>query len=164
MKAVKKPFKAELYVGRVKTTKGQKKKHIEQMTREEIAYLKKQIKLFPTWKAKMSKHLKRKMVTLDLNEVEDMLLDRNAERFIVEYNETILESGETDRRLLLRSDKSRKVKFKTRRKKIVEAEANLCFVISLDHYEIITAYWNKVDDGHTNVHWNRYNQSLKIAN
>ena len=163
MKAIKKPFKAELYVGKVKVTKGQEKKHIEQMTEEEVAYLKKQIRLFPHWKAKKSKHLKRKMVSLDLIEVEDMLLDRKAERFIVEYNETVLDSGEIDRRLLLRSDKPRMVKFKTRKKKVIEAEANLCIVISLDRFEIVTAYWNKVEDAHKTIQWSRYNNQLAIA-
>jgi hypothetical protein len=159
---MKTAYKAELYIGKVKQTKDQKKKHVNQMTKEEIAYLKKQIMLFPTWKAKMSKHLKRKMVTLNLNDVEDMLLDRKAEDFIVEYNETPLETGGTDRRLLLRSTKSQKVKFKTRNNRMVEAQANLCFVISLDHFEIITAYWNKVTDDHENIDWKRYSQHLTI--
>lgn len=163
MKAVKKPFKAELYVGKVKLTKNQKKKHIEQMTEEEVDHLKKQIRLFPTWQLKKSKHLKRKMVSLNLDEVEAMLLDRKAERFIIEYNETVLPSGDTDRRLLLRSDKSRMVRFRTRRKKVVERRANLCFVISLNRYELVTAYWNKVDDSHETIQWNRYSDQLAIA-
>lgn len=163
MKSVKKPFKAELYVGKVKVTKGQQKKHIQQMTTDEVAYLRKEIRYFPHWKVKQSKHLKRKMVSLNLQEVEDMLLDRKAERFIVEYNETVLPTGDTDRRLLLRSDKSRIVRFKTRNKEVVEARANLCIVVSLDRFEIVTAYWNKVEDAHKTIQWHRYNEQLAIA-
>jgi hypothetical protein len=157
-----KAYKAELYRGKVKKTKNQKKKHVTQMTKEEVAYLKKEIKMFPTWKAKASKHLKKKCVSLDLNDVQDTLLARNVEDFIVEYNETLNASGQMERRILIRVAKPKMVRFKTRKKKIVEALAHLCFVVSLDTWEIVTAYWNKASDEHAQLDWRRYSKHLRI--
>lgn len=154
--------KAEFYIGKVKRTKNQKKKHISQMTKHEIAYLRKQIKLFPTWKAKASKHLKRKRVTFDINDIEETLLSKEVANFIIEYNETFVGSGRIDRRILVRSSKPQMVNFRLRGRRTEKAIAQLCFIISLDTYEIITVFWNKVSDNHETINWRRYNKHLRI--
>lgn len=159
---MKKVHKAELYIGRVKHTENQKKKHITQMTKKEIAYLKNELKLLPSWQAKMSKHLIKKRVTVNIQDVEDTLVAQNVADCIVEYNETIDSSGQSDRRILIRCDIPKMVRFKTRRKNVVEAMAHLCFVISLDTYSIVTAYWNKISDDHESINWERYSKHLSI--
>ena len=42
-------------------------------------------------------------------------------------------------------------------------ECNLCFVISILKGEVITAYYNNINDSHDTINWNRYNKDLKIC-
>lgn len=75
---------------------------------------------------------------------------------IIEYNSTN-NYGKIDKRVLIRSKKSYFVDIDN-----TLTECNLCFVISIITGQIITAYYNEVNDNHNTIDWLRYDKSLKI--
>ena len=141
--------------GLVKKTYKQEKKHYTQLSEEELSYLEDSIyslgRITPSW------HLVEKNnLLIKKNDILKILKDPNIKDLIVEYNVTS-SSKNVDKRVLLRSrdvymvdiDKS-------------ATECNLCFVISIIKGEVVTAYYNEIDDDHKTIDWNRYNKDLKV--
>jgi hypothetical protein len=159
---LKMTLKAEYYRGKVKATNGQQKKHVTQMTREEISYLVQKCKNIPLQKVTISKHLLQKGISFKKADILTTLQTSNLNSLIIEYNETPKSNGSTDKRVLIRSNISKDVEFETKNGKKFTSPAQMCFVISLKTYEVITVYWNKSNDGHTTMDWSRYQKHLKI--
>lgn len=139
---------AEFKKGQISKTKGQEKKHYTQFKKNEKIYLTSMVSI--TKDIKLSKHAKKKDITINLDEIEEIL--KTKEFMIIEYNRT---NG--DERVLLRSNK----KFETRvnGKKVM---CNLCFVLSFRYKIIVTAYYNSTKDNHSSIDYHRYNKNLKI--
>lgn len=143
--------------GLVKVTKNQQKKHYTQFSLEEKEYLVSALRNIDTSKIIPSKHLASKLdVTYKMEDIQEVLKDNNLKDMIIEYNVTITREG-VDKRVLLRSKKSFPVIIKNN-----TVDCNICFVISIINNEIITVYYNKQDDNHNTVDFNRYNKNLKI--
>lgn len=154
---------AEYFVGKIKETKGQVKKHYSQMSQREKEYL--LIKIFESQVSGLTfgKHALEK-ITKETSEKDILsLISRISTSNIIEYNE-VAKDGKIDKRVLIRDNESKYVVFATSEdlKNTIVAKANLCVVISVENDRIITCYWNKENDCHKFIHMNRYDKNLKI--
>lgn len=148
----------------VSITDDQIKKHVCQMSNEEIMYLSKKVfEIKSKINADNNLHLKKR---IDVSEI-------NIERYIsiieggllpykiIEYNET-LRDNVLDHRVVIRDKKK---EYRTYHKgKTIETTGwcNLCFVLSIDTGKIITAYYNDANDSHTSLDLRRYDKKLEI--
>lgn len=143
------------HVGQVKKTNNQTKKHISQMSLIELNSI---VEFFKNETTKhditLSNHLKEKIMN---NEV--VLNTPMLENIFDSFNNSIIEYNVTnDRpRLLLRS--------LTQENILIDDQyqnTNLCIVIDLLSFRIITAYHNLANDYHSEIDYNRYDENMKI--
>ena len=147
--------KGNIKRGLVKITRNQEKKHYTQLSEEELNYLENKIhrlkNIKPSW------HLvEKKDILVRKRDILSALKDSNIKELIIEYNVTYKQKS-IDKRVVLRSREIYKV---STRDDIIEC--NLCFVISIIKGEVITAYYNNINDNHDTIDWNRYNENLKV--
>lgn len=151
-------MRGEYKKGYVKITKDQRKKHYSQMTQEELLYLGEKIQLVDINNTTISNHLiNKKSVSFNIKNILKTIKRLDITSLIIEYNEK-----NSDERVLIRDDKSYNVKFTDRKGRFFKAKANLCFVLSLTNNRIITCFWNKKNDNHSTIDWNRYDSNLEI--
>lgn len=148
---------AKYHKGVIKKTENQRKKHVKQMTRKEQWYLREQIKNLPN--IKFTKHALNNDVDVTIEQIKNTIKEYN---YIIEYNETTDTYGEIDRRVLVRSSRVYKVDFHKIDGSVIKGNANLCFVISIDTGNIITTYYNFINDEHKTIDMRRYDKTLKI--
>lgn len=148
---------AKYHKGVIKKTKNQRKKHGKQITRKEQWYLREQIKNLPN--IKFTKHALNNGVNVTMKQIKNTIKEYN---YIIEYNETTNIYGKIDRRVLVRSSHIYKVDFYKIDGSIIKGNANLCFVISIDTGDIITTYYNFINDEHETIDVRRYDKTLKI--
>ena len=147
--------KGSINRGKVKRTYRQEKKHFTQFSQEELTYLEGEIrklkKVIPSW------HLVEKRdILVKKSDILKVIKDSDIKSLIIEYNETLKSTG-IDKRVVLRSRESYSVCIGDN-----TIECNLCFVLSILKGEIITAYYNDINDNHDSINWFRYNKDLKI--
>ena len=128
------------HVGEVKVTNGQIKKHVSQFTEKEFRFLNSIVR---GRKTQLSYHAKLRMSELNIscNKIKESLKSFNIIEF--NYKEAIQEA-----RVLLRSTKE----FKLDDGKFY----NLCCVVSLTENDIVTLYWNLINDNHSTINVDRY--------
>ena len=148
---------AKYHKGVIKKTENQRKKHVKQMTRKEQWYLREQIKNLPN--IKFTKHALNNNVDVTIEQIKNTIKEYN---YIVEYNETTDTYGKIDRRVFVRSSRVYKVNFHKIDGSVIKGNANLCFVISIDTGNIITTYYNFINDEHKTIDMRRYDKTLKI--
>jgi len=137
--------------GNIKLTTGQSKKHIQQMSKEEVNKIVNKLKYIG--KFNIAKHLKEKKIIINNLTIKSNLRSENLRNMIVEYNNTYGQN-----RVLIRSDVAELVLIGDLHK-----QCNLCYVINLDNNTIITAYYNELKDNHRNINWSRYNENLILS-
>lgn len=143
--------------GFVKRTRMQQKKHYTQLSNDELDYLVNKLRelknIQPSW------HLvEKKDILIKKLDVFKVINDKNLKDLIIEYNVTPNRfDGKDDRRVLLRSRESYNVNIGDK-----SLTCNLCFVISILKGEVITAYYNSVEDNHNSIDWTRYNKDLNV--
>lgn len=153
--------KAMYNIGYVKRTEGQKKKHILQMNSRERRFLEEVLGEIDVNELYLSSHVKNKKDTTTISKgLIKEILNKRVSDLIIEYNETV-RNGRLERRILLRDDSCRKIKFFRKDGSSFETMANLCFVITTTG-KVVTAYWNKVGDNHKSIDFSRYNKGLQI--
>jgi len=152
-------LKGEYNRGLIKRTKKQMKKHLMQMTNEELSFLEKKLKEIN--QLNYSYHVLNKEISFDKTDIEKMLKQENLKDLIIEYNETPTKDG-LDRRVLLRGTEVKDVLYTKENGETFNALSNLCVVISLVSHRVITCYWNLANDNHNTIKWDRYNSDLKI--
>ena len=140
-------------VGNVKHTTNQVKKHMSQMSSEEIDYMKDKLR---NLNITLSRHLKEKEDTFYMVDFQNEMKDLNNLN-IIEYNETLTRNKFLDYRVLLRTNNTYEVNVDGR-KEICQ----LCFVVSIKTGKIVTAYWNKSNDVHKSLNLSRYDKNIKI--
>ena len=150
---------AKYHKGVIKKTENQRKKHVKQMTRKEQWYLREQIKNLSN--IKFTKHALNNNVDVTIEQIKNTIKEYN---YIIEYNETTDTYGKINRRVLVRSSRVYKVDFHKIDDSVIKGNANLCFVISIDTGDIITAYYNFINDEHKTIDMRRYDKTLKIIN
>lgn len=141
--------------GIVRRTYKQEKKHYTQLSKEELIYLKK--KIYSIRNIKPSWHLVEKNdILIRKSDILKVLRDSEIKDLIIEYNVTPNFHG-VDKRVVLRSREEYTVDTGDN-----VVQCNLCFVISILKGEIITAYYNNINDNHETINWARYNKDLKV--
>ena len=148
---------AKYHKGVIKKTENQRKKHVKQMTRKEQWYLREQIKNLPN--IRFTQHALNNGVDVTIEQIKNTIKEYN---YIIEYNETTDTYGKIDRRVLVRSSRVYKVDFHKIDGSVIKGNANLCFVISIDTGDIITTYYNFINDEHKTIDMRRYDKTLKI--
>lgn len=146
---------ADINIGKIKKTPGQRKKHISQMTSNEISFLVYKIQHLD--KIIYSNHLLKKHITFNEKTILKTLKSSNLKNCIIEYNETPSKDF-LDRRVLIRSEIAENVLINNNNYEL----CNLCFVLSIVSKKVITVYYNKSNDNHTSLNLNRYDNTLKI--
>lgn len=69
---------------------------------------------------------------------------------IIEYNRTLTDKNKNwDERIVIRDNKISKTD---------KDKQNLCIVLSLSKNEVITAYYNPLDDNHATINMDRYDK------
>ena len=161
MKALKYQTKNGLWVY---ATENQIKKHISQMAVKESMYLAKEaFNMINKLHIGNNTHLKNRIDVKDIpiKRYKEILNEGVLPARIVEYNETLTNYG-VDRRVVIRSSKAEYTTYHMGKVREVTGYANLCFVMSLNTGEIITAYYNGVNDNHTSLDTRRYDENLQI--
>lgn len=154
-------IKATINKGYVKKTKAQQKKHVSQMTSEEVNYLQAYTMngLKRNKRLQVSSHTINKMIDnhtyCDTNEAKRCLHDlRNT---IVEYSVKKYANNYRNKRVTVRSKEITLVEMNNE-----TIPCNICYVIDIDKSRIITTFVNKVSDTHESINMTRYNKDLKI--
>lgn len=143
--------------GVIKKTENQVKKHIKQMNKFELRYLRNKVENLPN--IYFTNHALTNGVDVTIEQIKNAI---NGYNFIIEYNETINQNGKVDRRVLMRSSTIYNVDFHKTDGSVIKGNANLCFVISIDTGYIITTYYNFINDEHKTIDMRRYDKTLKI--
>lgn len=148
-------------IGNIKQTDGQKKKHALQMTSMEKIYLENELKKIDINRIYLSRHIQEKLSTsFNVDDIKNILKTKKLSSLVIEYNETP-SFERIEKRILIRDDIAQKIIFVRIDGSSFECYANLCFVISTEG-RIITVYWNKTNDNHFSINWDRYDANLKI--
>lgn len=100
--------------------------------------------------------VEKKDILIKKKDILKVIKDSDIRSLIIEYNTTKKSYG-IDKRVVLRSKEVYNVEIG---ENIIEC--NLCFVISILSGEVITAYYNNINDNHENIDWARYNENLKV--
>jgi hypothetical protein len=148
----------------VSVTENQIKKHQSQMTADELLYLARILfEICPNIYKGKNWHLNNRIDTgsIPTERYKNIIKEGKLPLKIVEYNETLKFYG-VDRRVVVRSEKAEYVTYHPGKTEEVTGYANLCFVVSLNTGEIITAYYNGVNDNHTSLDTRRYDENLQI--
>lgn len=143
-----------------RNAKGQRKLHVDQMTKDEKSYLTHMLheiqhsfKIHPHLQDKRKKGL----ISYDILTIQNTLGSPSLPKFIREYSEMERKEGEVDKRVLVRSPKKERVYIKGRGYRM----CNLLFVISLTNSEVITAYYSHKNHRYV-TNSDRYDASLRI--
>ena len=143
------------HVGQVKKTNNQIKKHVSQMSFIELNHI---VSFFKNETAKhditLSYHLRDKVMNGEVVLNTPMLANifDNVNQSIIEYNVT---NGTP--RLLLRSLSQENIMIDNQYQ-----NTNLCIVIDLLSFRIITAYHNLANDFHDEIDYNIYDENMKV--
>lgn len=145
-------------------TPNQRKKHVKQMTKEEISFVRKvALRALHEHKRKIivSTHVIDKMIDdrADYNQKRVIIMLENLEKHLVEYSHIEKNNGINvfKRRILLRDNEVVTVDDEGETK-----QCNLCIVYDIDYCTVITSFYNPVEFTHEKLNWRRYSKSLKI--
>lgn len=145
-------------------TKGQKKKHVSQMTPEEIAFIKKVVfRSLNEHKNKLvvSTHLIDKMIDYrsDFDHRIALTTLEHLEHTLIEYSHKSKNNGVNiyKRRITVRSQIPQEVELDGKL-----TSCNMVFVLDMDECVVISSWFNKETYHHNNINWSRYNKNLKI--
>lgn len=143
------------HVGQAKKTNNQIKKHVSQMSFIELNNV---VNFFKNETVKhditLSNHLKDKVMNSEVVLNTPMLANifGNVSQSIIEYNVT---NGTP--RLLLRSSSQENIMIDNKYQ-----YTNLCIVIDLLSFRIVTAYHNLANDFHDEIDYNRYDENMEV--
>ena len=128
----------------------------------EIDYLVCKLRNLDLNRVRISRHLENKDITVDLTLIKAILKKPNLDKLILEYNETPNSNG-VDKRILIRDDDIFNVTYNKNTEFEILKESNICFVISMVSFRIITLYYNFAEDRHDTLNLDRYDESIEIV-
>lgn len=138
----------------------QMKKHTSQMSKYEKEYLVEKVRNIRN--VSVHPHLQWKkdtgQITYDIMNMTRMFRAKNLSYHIKEFSTIQVEGGRIDHRILIRSNRVEHVDIDDAGRQ----RCNLMFVISLDTYEIITAYYVHVHNHFESINMDRYDETLDI--
>lgn len=148
-------FKATYKKSRVKVTRGQKKWHSSQLSSDQtLKLLHTLVRMHKIHHGNLttSQHLHHKIargeLTVPRQAIQSALVGFPST--LIEYNETMTPQGKRHR-VLVRTQESYPIVESGRVQR-----GNLCAVIELESYQVITAYWNEENDNHKDINMSRY--------
>jgi len=147
---------------KAKVTPDQQKKHVTQMTNEEIQYIQQSIESLTLNNMKFAKHFFDKNLGVSTKEVKEII--KSQQYRIIEYNRTPIRiENRHDNRVLLRTTVSKRVTH-SHSNAVKPSIVELCIVVSITNNTVVTGYYNSVTDKHFSLNWDRYCKTLQILN
>lgn len=144
--------KAENKIGKVKKSKyPQQKRHRSQMNEWALNTLVDKFNKLDKSKTTIHGHLLgKKTITFSKEDIDKILNKNNIKDLIIEYNRTLTDKNKNwDERIVIRDNKISQTD---------KGKQNLCIVLSLSKNEVITAYYNPLDDNHATINMDRYDK------
>lgn len=143
------------HFGLMTTNRKQQKKHVSQLSTQELALIAKQLitKTF-TQPLTISRHLQTKIDFEEVDLIEPMLdsIIDNPMASLIEYSRL-----RNENRVLLRSSLTYPMMLDTKL-----CNTALCIVIDINTSEIVTAYYNHANDNHQHLHLDKYDKNLTV--
>lgn len=128
-----------------------KKKHISQMTKKEVLILKRRLSVLDGSKIHLTRHainqINSKNLRLNKSDIIDMIYDSEIIEYKLEFDSQYNLVNES---ILLRSNKS------------WQNGINVCMVLGMRNYGIITVWGNRINDNHETIDMTYYNKNVKI--
>ena len=143
------------HIGLMTTNRKQQKKHVSQLSKQELALIAKQLitKTF-TQPLTLSRHLQTKIDFEEVDLIEPMIdsIIDNPMASLIEYSRL-----RDENRVLLRSSLTYPMMLDNKL-----CNTALCIVIDINTSEIVTAYYNHANDNHCHLHLDKYNKNLTV--
>lgn len=153
---MKNTFKGEIKKGTVRKTNNQFKKFVTQFKGDDFEKCLIAINNTLHKKIYASSHLKRKSaVSYDMKEICDVLKSNKFD--IIEYN-YVQYSDHRDNRVVVKSWDSYNVNVDGK-----DTECNMIFVLSVTNHQIVTLWYNSIDDDHKTLNMSRYNKNIEVV-
>lgn len=149
-------FKGEIKKGTVRKTSNQFKKFVTQFKGDDFEKCLIAINNTLHNRIYASSHLRRKSaVTYSMKEICDVL--KSGKYDIIEYN-YVQYSNYRDNRVVVKSWDSYNVNVEGK-----DTECNMIFVLSVTNNQIVTLWYNRVDDNHKTLNMSRYNKDIEVV-
>lgn len=153
---MKNTFKGEIKKGTIRTTNNQFKKFITQFKGDDFEKCLIAINNTLHNRIYASSHLRRKSaVSYDMKEICDVL--KSGKYDIIEYNYVLGNNGR-DNRVVVKSWDSYQVDIDGK-----DTECNMIFVLSVTNNQIITIWYNDINDNHKTLNMSRYNKNIEVV-
>lgn len=149
-------FKGEIRRGTVRKTNNQFKKFVTQFKGDDFEKCLIAINNTLHKKIYASSHLRRKSaVSYSMKEICDVL--KSGKYDIIEYN-YVQYSDYRDNRVVVKSWDSYNVNVDGK-----DTECNMIFVLSVTNNQIVTLWYNNVDDNHNTLNMKRYDKNIEVV-
>lgn len=153
---MKDTFKGEIRKGTVRKTNNQFKKFVTQFKGDDFEKCLIAINNTLHKKIYASSHLRRKSaVSYSMKEICDVL--KSGKYDIIEYN-YVQYSDYRDNRVVVKSWDSYNVNVDGK-----DTECNMIFVLSVTNNQIVTLWYNNVDDNHNTLNMKRYDKNIEVV-
>ena len=149
-------LKGEIRKGTVRKTNNQFKKFVTQFKGDDFEKCLIAINNTLHKKIYASSHLRRKSaVSYSMKEICDVL--KSGKYDIIEYN-YVQYSDYRDNRVVVKSWDSYNVNVDGK-----DTECNMIFVLSVTNNQIVTLWYNNVDDNHNTLNMKRYDKNIEVV-
>lgn len=153
---MKNTFKGEIKKGTVRKTNNQFKKFVTQFKEGEFERCLIAINNTLHSRIYASSHLRKKSaVSYDMKEICDVLKSNKFD--IIEYN-YVQYPDHRDNRVVVKSWDSYNVNVDGK-----DTECNMIFVLSVTNHQIVTLWYNSIDDDHKTLNMSRYNKNIEVV-
>lgn len=149
-------LKGEIKKGTVRKTNNQFKKFVTQFKGDDFEKCLIAINNTLHNRIYASSHLRRKSaVSYDMKEICNVL--KSGKYDIIEYN-YVQYPDHRDNRVVVKSWDSYNVNVDGK-----DTECNMIFVLSVTNNQIVTLWYNRVDDNHKTLNMSRYNKDIEVV-
>lgn len=153
---MKNTFKGEIKKGTVRKTSNQFKKFVTQFKGDDFEKCLIAINNTLHNRIYASSHLRRKSaVSYDMKEICKVLKSNKFD--IIEYN-YVEYPDHRDNRVVVKSWDSYNVNVDGK-----DTECNMIFVLSVTNHQIVTLWYNSIDDDHKTLNMSRYNKNIEVV-
>ena len=149
-------LKGEIKKGTVRKTNNQFKKFVTQFKGDDFEKCLIAINNTLHNRIYASSHLRRKSaVSYDMKEICNVL--KSGKYDIIEYN-YVQYLEHRDNRVVVKSWDSYQVNVEGK-----DTECNMIFVLSVTNHQIVTLWYNSIDDDHKTLNMSRYNKNIEVV-
>lgn len=149
-------LKGEIKKGTIRTTTGQQKKYITQFKGDDYQRCIIAINNMLHQRIYASYHLRKKStVSYNMKDICSVL--KSGEFDIIEYN-YVQYPDHRDNRIVVKSWNSYLVEIDGK-----EQDCNMVFVLSVSNHQIVTLWYNSIDDDHDTLNISRYDKNIEVV-